>query len=271
MKYCLFLILFFVYLQDGLAQELPQLPDKKIQPGELLTYKVTYGIFTVGEAKIETNSTIHFLNNTPCYKIDITGKTTGALGLVAKVDDKWGAYLNTRNLLPVKSYRIVRENNYKRDEMSFFDHTNKQVRYHRYNYNTKSFNEAEHLSFQQTVRDLIGGYHYLRQIDYTHLQAGDTIHMFGFFENEFYNFDILYKGKEVIKTQFGKVPALKLVPVMPNNKVFDGENSITLWISDDANRIPLKAEANMFVGKAGCEIIAHENLKQPLLSSSNKK
>lgn len=267
MKYYLALILCLIALQWGGAQELPQLTDQMVNPGELLTYKVTYGFFTVGEAKIETSPKVYQIGEAPCYKVDIVGRTTGALGLVARVDDKWGAYLHTKTLLPVKSYRIVRENNYKRDEMAFFDHRSQQVRYHRYDYKAERFQDPKYLSFEHTVRDLIGGYYYLRHVDYSQLQAGDTIKILGFFEDEFYNFDILYKGKELLKTQFGKVPSIKLVPVMPNNEVFDGENSITLWISDDQNRIPLKAEANMFIGKAGCEIIAHQNLKEPLLIS----
>lgn len=259
----LVLVLFYVGLVQ--AQDLLPTAHQIAQPGELLTYKVTYGFLTVGEAKITTNEALHTVDNISCYKIDITGKTTGALGWVAKVDDKWGAYLNTTDLLPIKSYRIVRENNYKRDELSYFNHKKKSIRYQRYNHKTAKFESPEYFSFTSTVRDLIGGYYYLRQIDYTKLAIGDTVHIAGFFENEFYDFDILYKGKESIKTQFGKIRAIKLVPVMPNNKVFDGENSITLWISDDENRIPLKAEANMFIGKAGCDIIGYDNLKSKMV------
>jgi hypothetical protein len=267
MKHYLLGLLCMLAVVVALAQGIPQPSGKTIHPGEVLTYKVTYGIFPVGEAKIETSPSVHQLNNTPCYKVDITGKTTGAVGLVARVDDKWGAYLNAHTLLPVKSYRIVRENNYKRDEMSFFDHANKNIRYQRYDHKAARFQEPVYFDFEGTVRDLVGGYQHLRQLDYSQILIGDTIALPGFFEDEFYNFKILFQGRETIKTQFGKVQALKLVPVMPNNKVFDGENSITLWFSDDENKIPLKIEANMFVGKAGCEIVSHQNLKSPLLVS----
>lgn len=259
----LVLVLFFAGMVE--AQDLLPTANRIAQPGELLTYKVTYGFLTVGEAQITTNETLYNVDNTPCYKIDIIGKTTGAVGWVAKVDDKWGAYLNTTDLLPVKSYRIVRENNYKRDELAYYNHKKKTIKYQRYNHKTSKFESPEIYSFTNTVRDLIGGYYYLRQIDYNKMVVGDTIHLLGFFENEFYNFDIIYKGKESLKTQFGKIGAIKLVPVMPNNKVFDGENSITLWLSDDENRIPLKAEANMFIGKAGCDIISYQNLKSKMV------
>jgi hypothetical protein len=50
---------------------------------------------------------------------------------------------------------------------------------------------------------------------------------------------------------------------MPPNKLFDGENSITIWFSDDKNFIPLKVSANMFIGSAGVELTAFQGLRNP--------
>ena len=41
---------------------------------------------------------------------------------------------------------------------------------------------------------------------------------------------------------------------MPENKLFDGENSIKVWLSDDINKVPLKIRANMFVGAVEVDI-----------------
>ena len=54
------------------------------------------------------------------------------------------------------------------------------------------------------------------------------------------------------------------MPVMPQNKVFDGENSVTAYFSDDKNRIPVKINAEMFIGSAGVELIGYEGLRNPL-------
>ncbi len=252
------------------GQDYPLSSRNYIQHGELLTYKITYGFLTIGEAKIETSSDVHLVDGVPCYRVDISGRTTGAVGWVAKVDDRWGAFLNKADLLPTKGYRIVRENNYKRDETTYFDHRQKRIRYYRYDHQAHKYQDEQVFTFTEKVRDLIGAYHYLRQLDFDRMSTGDTIKVTGFFENEFYNFQVLYSGKEKIKTEFGKIKAIRLVPVMPDNKVFDGENSISLWISDDANRIPLKAEANMFIGKAGCDIISYTNIKSSLGTISKR-
>jgi hypothetical protein len=105
---------------------------------------------------------------------------------------------------------------------------------------------------------------YLRTVDFDAMTVGDTLTMSGFFEDEFYDLDIIYKGKGKVKTKAGKFNAIKLVPVVPNNKLFDGENSVTAWISDDKNRLPLKVEADMFIGSAGVEIIKYKGVKNPI-------
>ena len=50
-------------------------------------------------------------------------------------------------------------------------------------------------------------------------------------------------------------------PVMPDNSIFEGEDAILAWISDDENKIPLKVEAEMFIGHAGIELSDYSGLR----------
>src|SRR5690606_31727260 len=96
------------------------------------------------------------------------------------------------------------------------------------------------------------------------LQKLDTVVVSGFLEDEFYSMKIVYQGKETIKTKVGKIRTLVFKPLMPKNKVFDGENSITAYFSDDKNRIPVKVDAQMFIGSAGVELTSYTGLRNPL-------
>jgi hypothetical protein len=102
---------------------------------------------------------------------------------------------------------------------------------------------------------------YLRVIDFSKYKVKDTLAVSGFFEDKAYQFKILYYGKEVVKTDLGKIPCHKLVPIMPDNQLFRGENSVTAWISADGNQIPVKVEAKMFIGHAGTELVSMRGLK----------
>jgi hypothetical protein len=231
--------------------------------GEEIHFKMTYGMFTVGKGSAKIHPEYFKINDRDCFKVDVSGKTVGMVDWVADVNDQWGAYIDTAALVPHQFYRKIREGRYKKDEWTNFDHENRKIEVKTLDKKGK-LKEPKYYEAPAHVRDMIGGFLYLRVMDFSKLQVNDTVLVTGFFEDEFYKLKIIYKGKETVKLKVGRVRALVFKPVMPKNKVFDGENSITAWFSDDKNRIPLKISAEMFIGSAGVELISYKNLKNPL-------
>ncbi len=232
--------------------------------GEKLDYHVSFGIISVGEANMHIKDKTFKVNGRKCFKVDIHGKTTGMVSWVAKVDDIWGAYVDSAALVPHIAYRKIRENNYRKDELVKFDHSTDMIEYKVVDKKTGKFKDSEYFKAPDNVRDMVGGYMYLRTLEFEKYALGDTITVDAFFEDTFYDFKIMYFGKDVVKTKLGKINCHKLVPVMPDNKIFDGENSISVWFSDDDNKIPVRIEAKMFIGKAAVEIENTEGLLHPL-------
>lgn len=251
------------FLQEG-NELFPLIKNESFKRGEVIHFKMTYGIFTVGKGSVNIAPNYYKINNRDCFKVDVRGKTVGMVDWVADVDDQWGAYIDTAALIPHQFYRKIREGNYKKDEWTNFDHQNKKIEVKSFNHKTGKYKDPQYFDAPEHIRDMIGGFLYLRVMDFSKLKVGDTVAISGFFEDEFYKMNIVYKGKENIKLKVGKVRALKFQPVMPKNKVFDGENSVTAWFSDDRNRIPLKIDANMFIGSAGVELVEYSGLKNPL-------
>ena len=75
-----------------------------------------------------------------------------------------------------------------------------------------------------------------------------------FFDEENYGFKLKYLGKETIKTEFGKVKTVKFRPYVMAGRVFKEEESLTLWVSADKNKIPLKIKADLAVGSLRAEL-----------------
>ena len=69
------------------------------------------------------------------------------------------------------------------------------------------------------------------------------------------------KQQTEIDTKAGEFRVHKVVPIMPENSIFDGEDSIVGYFSDDKNKIPVRIEAQMFVGKAAVELTGFHGLK----------
>ncbi len=232
--------------------------------GETLEFKMTYGIFTVGKGSANIHPNYFNLNDRPCFKVDVFGKTVGLIDWVADVDDQWGAYIDTAALVPHMFYRRIREGRYRKDEQTYFDHENRKISVKTADKATGQFKDPVVYDAPANVRDMIGGFLYLRIMDFSKLKKEDTVVVKGFFEDEFYALRIVYKGKKTIKTKLGKINTLVFKPIMPKNKLFDGENSITAYFSDDKNRIPVKIEAQMFIGSAGVELTGYSGLRNPL-------
>ena len=227
--------------------------------GEKMKFRLHYGFFNAGEAHFEVHPDFYKVNNRTCYKITVFGKSTGAFDMMIRIRDTWGSYMDTSALISQRSYRDIEENNFKLKEyVNFFP---LEGRAHVERHRKGEFHED--YVVPNNVQDIISGFYFLRTVDYHSLKKGDIVRVDAFFENEIYDFAVRYDGIENVKTKFGKIRAIKLTPLMPENSLFDGSNSITCWLSDDANKMPLKVKAKMFVGAVEIDLESFSGLKNP--------
>jgi hypothetical protein len=54
------------------------------------------------------------------------------------------------------------------------------------------------------------------------------------------------------------------VPQLKKDKLFDEDNTVKVWLSDDLNKIPLKFQAKIFVGYLEVDVKKVKNLRHPL-------
>ncbi len=229
----------------------------KFELGETMKYSCHYGFISAAEATITLDKQLHTINNRPCYKVDILGKTTGAFRLGMKVDDLWQSYVDCEAVVPHRFYRSVKENKYRKVETVYFDQlSGKTVVKSTTNQNPE---KTEYFTAPKNAQDMVSGYYYLRTIDYNSMAKGTMITVPAFFENESYSFKVRYLGKEKIKTKVGTFTAIVLQPSMPENDLFDGKDAIKCWISDDLYRVPLKVRAEMLIGGIELEITSYKN------------
>ncbi len=151
--------------------------NESFSRGETLEYKMTYGIFTVGKGSTHIHPNYFRLNDRPCFKVDVFGKTVGLVDWVADVNDQWGAYIDTAALVPHMFYRRIREGRYKKDEQTYFDHENRKIRVTVADKETGRFKEPIEYDAPVNVRDMIGGFLYLRIMDFSDLNVKDSSKM----------------------------------------------------------------------------------------------
>jgi len=267
MKYVLIGALLIFVLSGFLIlnqRPIPITKNTSFGKGEQLDYRVSFGFFNVGHAITKIDQRIYTINNKPCYKIDAWGETSDWISWVTRVKDNWGAYLDTTHLNSQVAYRKIREGRYKKDEITNYNHAELKADVKLLNHETGVYEKSESYAIPKNAKDLVSGFMLLRVIDFTKVKVGDTLTISSFYEDTAYNLGVMYKGKETVDVKVGKIPCYKLVPIMPDNKLFDGENSITVWISEDGNKIPVKIQAKMFIGHTGLELSSFRGLRNQI-------
>ncbi|MCJ8163948.1 DUF3108 domain-containing protein [Pontibacter sp. E15-1] len=253
------LILTLILAGFAAKDRMRSVPNESFSSGEVLKYKVHYGVITAAEAVIDVAPTLHRVNNRPCYRATVTGKTNSSFDLFIRIRDTWQSYIDTAAIVPQRSYRNIEEGNYRKRETVDFNHFANTAFVEKKKKNKAK--ETEDYKVPDNVQDIVSGFYYLRTLDYDRMRIGDKINMQGFFDEENFSMQVTYKGREVVSTKAGDIRAIKLVPRMPDNKMFKGENAITVYLSDDKNKIPVLIQAEMVVGAVKVNLYEYKNLK----------
>ena len=252
-----FILVFFISISSFFITN-AQNVESCFQENESLEFKVKYLSFNFSNASLNIKK--ETLNNKPVYHIIGSGTSSSFLSLFFKVDDHYETYIDTETFLPYKFVRNINEGGYKKNIIIDFDQDAKLATVNDYKRNTtKVFNTTTN-----TVHDMVSSFYFLRNhIDSSNLKVGDENSLNMFFDNENYTFKLRFLGKETIRTKYGKKNCLVFRPLVMADRVFKEEESLTVWISDDKNKIPLKISADLAVGSITASLSKYSGLKHP--------
>ncbi|MCO5285369.1 MAG: DUF3108 domain-containing protein [Chitinophagaceae bacterium] len=239
------------------ADEFCYVPNTSFKAGEEVTMKVYYstlGIYIgAGEAKFSVG--LSKMNGRPVYHCLGVGTSYSFFDKFFRVRDRYESYIDTATMLPVKFIRNVDEDGYKIYNNVTFNHENRTA-------------VTTNGLFKVTpcIQDVISSVYYARNIDFSKYRKGEKIKFDMFLDDEVYNMYIKYEGKETVKTRYGKFRAIKFKPLLIKGSIFEGGEKMNVWISDDKNRILLRAESPIAVGSIKVDMMGYRNLRHPLTS-----
>lgn len=231
--------------------------NTSFKAGEQITLKVFYALAGahIGAGEATFTTTLTQLQNKPVYHIVGEGKTYSFYDSFFKVRDKYETYIDTATLQPYRFIRNVSEGGYKKYENVTFNKTA----------NTAVTNKGVY-KVPGCVQDVLSAVFYARNIDFNKYKVGDQIRFSMFLDDEVFEMYIRYLGKEKVKTKYGKFNAIKFKPLLISGTIFEGGEKMTVWVSDDANRVPLRIESPISVGSVKVDMISYRNLRYPLSS-----
>lgn len=224
--------------------------------GEWLKFRIHYGILNASYATLHL--TEDKLNGVPVYHVVGKGQTTGFASLFFKVDDTYESYFGKEDGKPYRFIRKIDEGGYTKDIEIQFDHVVDQAVLH-----DKKAQKKMQFDTHESIQDLISAFYYLRKYyEADELVVGKSIELDLLYDDDgIFKFRLKYLGKEVLKTKFGKVECLKFRPYVQSGRVFKEQESLTLWVSNDQNKIPIRIAADLMVGSIKADLDGYNSLQ----------
>ena len=220
--------------------------------GEWLRYRISYSnFFGAGNATLEVKDA----NNKKAFHIIGKGKTTGVISWFFKVRDTYQTYFDKETITPYRFIRKINEGGYTKNKEILFNQAFQIATVKNYKHKTEKKYTTNH-----NVQDLLSTLYFLRSQDISKMKVGNQVILTMFFDEKNYPFKLKLLGRETIKTKFGKVKAVKFRPLVQSGRVFKENESLTVWVSDDKNKIPLRIKASLAVGSMRIDLDAYKGL-----------
>lgn len=236
--------------------------NTSFKEGERLTFKVYYNMSAiwVGAGVAVFATYLENMNGRQVYHVIGEGKTYKSYDWFFKVRDRYESYIDAEQLLPLRFIRHVNEGGFKIHNDVSFNHPQKQA---------TSTNGV--FNIPDCVQDVLSTIYYARNIDYSKYKTGDKIPFSMFLDDKVYNLYIRYLGKERITTKYGTFNAIKIAPLLIDGTIFSGGEKMMVWVSDDANHLPVRVDSPILVGSIKVDLVGYEKLRNPFTSLISKE
>lgn len=231
--------------------------NNNYKAGEYLQYRIHYGLLNAGFASLEVKNSNY--DGRPHHHIIGEGSSSGAVRAFYKVDDRYESFIDLATNRPSKFVRNISEGGYTRDQTVLFDYSKKVAQL-----NDRKAKKISYYNIHTEVQDLISAFYYLRNYDTSNLKTGDFIGVDIFMTDETFKFKLKILGREAKKTKFGTVDCLIIRPYVQSGRVFKASESVTMWITDDKNHIPIQIKAELAVGSLKADLHNFKNNKYPI-------
>mgnify|MGYP001588788415 FL=1 len=246
----IFFSLFFLTAMVG--QQKPTV----FKSGEWLRYKMSYsGFLRAGTAVLELSE--KDFNGKKVFYTKGTGWTSGAVKWFFKVEDRYESYFDKDTIKPYLFKRKINEGGYKKHRITSFNYKSNKAYVQDF-----TLQKDTSVVFSR-VQDMLSAFYYLRNYNVKNMKKGEEIGIDMFMDSQVYPFKLRFLGREILKTKFGTLKTMIFRPLVQSGRIFKAQESVTLWITDDENKIPVKLSADLSVGSLRADLEAYKGLANP--------
>lgn len=241
--------------------------NKTVDFGEKLVFTASYnmsGLMTdIAQVTMETSKVS--TSSSTLMRLKCTAATYSSFDSFFKIRDLYESYVSPKSLNPYLYKRDINEGNfykfmqYKFKRKSGTVESNMKKR----RGDGSIWEVNKNLKVNSSVKDIVSTLYTLRNLDIHKASVGDASSFKILFDNEISTVTFRLLGKETISTNIGRKECYKIAITARGGgaDVIKGSNSNIIWLTADANKVPVLARFKIPVGNGELKIKSATGLK----------
>lgn len=234
-------------------------------PGEEVVYVLSYTWFfvwtDVGEAHFKVHADT--LNQKEVWHLHLSGTSYPFYDWFFKVRDVYESWVEPSLLLPLRFNRAINEGGYTKENEYNFDWEKRKVdvRIRR----KQGENRYYTIPVEKGTVDVVTAIYLSRNLDFSHSVPLKSYRINVMLDREVYDVQYTYLGKERKTVKgLGEFNALKFRIELIAGDVFKKGQYLLVWVTDDANRLPIYIETPIRVGSVRARLHSWKGLKNDM-------
>lgn len=218
--------------------------------GEILDYEVNYGPGTLGNASMQVRET----KNSNELEIITGAKNNGWLGKMYPVNDSVKSTVSADSLLPKVFNQKLSEKKYRRNTLIVYDFESKKAIIKDTASKASKFIHGidTAITLNGNERCILSAFYLVRTLN---LKPGDTVFFDAISGVKKYKLKVICHKKETIETALGKKDCIVIEPVIYGDGLFNAKGKLTIWLTDDAEKLPVLMKSKVFLGSIEVALI----------------
>ncbi len=194
-----------------------------------------------------------------------TGTSLKHLDWLFRVRDTFEVYTFANPLQPRFFYRRTSEGGHEVFNAYTFDPSNGQLAIQASETGKADLNAVIQIPEQTT--DVLTAAYRARSLDFSQMKIMDVFDILVLMDHKVTRLPILFEGSDTLTTPGGlRFSCLRFSTAVEKGTMFAARERIMVWVTDDANRIPVMIEAKIKVGTVKVHLQSFKNAAHPVTS-----
>ena len=209
-------------------------------PGEESRFAIKFGFVRAGSASLSVEGPEMFAGR-PAVRLISRARSSSFFSRIFRVEDHVESWWSVDDNLTLRFERHIREGDYRRDEVVVYDHHSGEAVYP----------DGSRVGFAPGSLDILAAFYWVRTRS---LEPGLDLRVPSHNDKQNHDLRIRVLRREIVKVPAGEFPCVVVEPLLESAGLFRQEGRLTVWLTDDARRMPVKMKSKVKVGSITAEL-----------------